>query len=159
MGPTQPMSIWCQGLFPKGQSGPSVRLTALLHLVSKLRMHFAIPSPPYALTLTCDTFTLHLYTLDDSLANTATFYCFRLSQPLHKADITTGECRFVAYCVCRLIYFGTFIAYILCIMNRQLGPWQVLTAERAQSDTAGRLFLEYSPCSQPQFLRRHVTYT
>lgn len=93
MGPTEPVLIWYQGLFSKGQSGPGVRLTALLYLVSKLRMHFAIPSPPYALTLTFDTFTLHVDTLGGSLANTATFYCFRLYQPLHKAGIATGECH------------------------------------------------------------------
>ena len=77
VGPTQPVLIWYQGLFPKGQSGPGLRLTALLHLVSKLRMHFAMSSPPYAVTFTFDTFTLHVDTLGGSLANTATFYSFR----------------------------------------------------------------------------------
>ena len=41
----------------------------------KLRMHFAIPSPPYALTFTFDTFTLHVKILGGFLAKTSTFLC------------------------------------------------------------------------------------
>jgi hypothetical protein len=169
--PTQPVCIWYQGLFPKEQSSPGVRLTALLHLLLKLRMHFAIPSrtPPLPCTwryrvalslyLHVPPFTSHVKIPGGSLASTFTSYCFRtVTVPSYGWYY---HCQ-VAYCVCRLVYFWTFIAYILCIMNRQLGPWQVLTAERVQSDRhcghAGRLFLEYSPCSQLQFLRRHLTY-
>ena len=72
VGRTQPVFIRYQGLFLKGQSGPDVRLTALFRLVSKLIMHFSIPSPPYALTFIFDTFTLHVETLGGSLANTST---------------------------------------------------------------------------------------